>query len=69
MSERVSLDDIESKLRDIGGDAQSSVTSAMQAPPVLATGAIAASLLIAAVYVLGRRRGRKQAPVLEIRRI
>ncbi|MHB8245366.1 MAG: hypothetical protein ACYDGN_08440 [Acidimicrobiales bacterium] len=69
MNERVSLGDIESKMREIGGSAQSVVGSAAGTPPVMAGASVAAVLVIAAIYLLGRRRGRKQAPVLEIRRI
>ncbi|MGH9292272.1 MAG: hypothetical protein ACRDZ6_05780 [Acidimicrobiales bacterium] len=67
MSEKVSLSDIESKLRDLGGSAQDAAKGA--AVPALGAGAAGAALLAAAVYLLGRRRGRKEAPVLEIRRI
>ncbi len=69
MSQRVSLDDIESKMREIGGSAQATVTSAASTPPMIAGGAVAGVLVIAAIYVLGKRRGRKEAPILEIRRI
>ncbi len=69
MSQRVSLDDIESKMREIGGSAQATVTSATSTPPMIAGGAVAGVLVIAAIYVLGKRRGRKEAPILEIRRI
>jgi hypothetical protein len=69
VSERVSLNDIESKMREIGGSAQSTVGRAVSTPPVVAGGAVAGVLLIAAIYLFGRRRGRKEAPVLEIRRI
>lgn len=68
-SQRVSLEDIESKLRQISGSAQSTATAAATAPPAMAAGAVAGVLLIAAIYLLGRRRGRKSAPILEIRRI
>jgi hypothetical protein len=37
--------------------------------PALGGTVAAAVLAVAAVYLLGRRRGRKEAPVLEIRRI
>ncbi|MGO9559820.1 MAG: hypothetical protein ACLPQS_03375 [Acidimicrobiales bacterium] len=69
MSERVSLNDIESKLREVGGSAQSTVGATVTTPPVVAGGAVAGVVVIAAIYLLGRRRGRKEAPVLEIRRI
>ncbi|HLI44738.1 MAG TPA: hypothetical protein VKU92_09765 [Acidimicrobiales bacterium] len=69
MSQRVTLDDIEAKLRGLAGSAQSSATARASAPPAIAVGAAGAVLAVAAVYLLGRRRGRKAAPVLEIRRI
>jgi len=69
VSERVSLNDIESKMREVGGSAQSTVGATVSAPPVVAGGAVAGALVLAAIYLLGRRRGRKEAPVLEIRRI
>jgi len=67
MSDRVTLDDLESKLRDLGGSATSA--AAQVTAPALGAAAVGAVLAIAAVYLLGRRRGRKEAPVLEIRRI
>ncbi len=67
MSERVTLNDLESKLRELGGSATSSVTAAKA--PVLGAATVGGVLAVAAVYLLGRRRGRKEAPVLEIRRI
>jgi hypothetical protein len=67
MSDRVSLSDLESKLRQIGGSAQSAATEV--AAPALGGAVAAAVALVAAVYLLGRRRGRKEAPVLEIRRV
>jgi hypothetical protein len=69
VSERVSLEDIESKFRQITGSAQSTATAAASTPPVLAIGTVAGVLVVAAIYLLGRRRGKKSAPVLEIRRI
>lgn len=69
MSQRVSLGDIESKMREIGGSATSSVSAGLQTPPAVAGGAVAGVLVLAAIYLLGRRRGRRSAPVLEIRRI
>ncbi|MGH9297516.1 MAG: hypothetical protein ACRDZP_06010 [Acidimicrobiales bacterium] len=68
-TERVTLSDIESKVREIGGSAQAVANSAKAAPPVLAGAAVGGVGLVALIYVLGRRRGRKEAPVLEIRRI
>jgi hypothetical protein len=67
MTERVTLDDLETKLRDLGGSATSAASQAKA--PAVGVGAVVGVLVVAAVYVLGRRRGRKEAPVLEIRRI
>jgi hypothetical protein len=65
--DRVTLGDLESKLRDLGSGVQEVATQA--AAPAIGGIAAAVVLLVAAVYILGRRRGRKDAPVLEIRRI
>jgi membrane protein DedA with SNARE-associated domain len=67
MSERVTLDDVESKLRDLGGSATSAAAQATA--PAIGAAAVGGVLAIAVVYLLGRRRGRREAPVLEIRRI
>jgi hypothetical protein len=67
MTDRVTLDDLESKLRDLGGTATSAATQAKA--PTVGAAAVAGALVVAAVYLLGRRRGRKESPVLEIRRI
>jgi hypothetical protein len=67
MTDRVTLGDLENKLRDIGGTATSVATQAKA--PVLGAGAVIGVVLVAAIYLLGRRRGRKEAPILEIRRI
>lgn len=67
MSERVSLSDVEAKLRELGGGVQT--TAAKVTSPVLGGAVVAAVLAVAAVYMLGRRRGRKEAPILEIRRV
>jgi len=64
---RVTLSDVEDKLRSLGGSTESLVKDV--APPAigaLVAGGVAA---VAAVYLLGRRRGRRRASVLEIRRV
>jgi hypothetical protein len=66
-SGRVSLSDIESSLRSLGGTAAATVGRA--APPAAAIGAVAGVALLAAAYLYGRRRGRRRATVLEIRRV
>ncbi|MGA3215912.1 MAG: hypothetical protein ABSD97_09540 [Acidimicrobiales bacterium] len=64
---RVTLSDVENKLRDLGGSTESLVTDA--APPAIGIIVAAGAAAVAAVYLLGRRRGRRRASVLEIRRI
>lgn len=65
--DRITIDDIEARFRDLAGGATSSVERAKV--PLLGGGVAAAVLLLLLVYALGRRRGRKRATVLEIRRI
>jgi hypothetical protein len=64
---RVSLSDVEQKLRDLGGSASSLASDA--APPAIGALVAAGAVAVAAVYLLGRRRGRRRASVLEIRRV
>ncbi len=66
-SGRVSLSDVEQKLRDLGANAQSLATDA--APPAIGALVAAGVIALAAVYLLGRRRGSRRASVLEIRRV
>ena len=66
-SGRVSLSDVEQKLRDLGSNAQSLATDA--APPMIGGLVAAGVVAVAAVYLLGRRRGSRRAAVLEIRRV
>ena len=63
----VSRDDIESKLREIRGEVDS-VGQASRSY-VVAAGAVAAVTVLALVYVLGRRKGRKKTTVVEVRRV
>ncbi len=66
-SRRVTLSDVENKFRDLGGSTESLVTDA--APPAIGIMVAAGAAAVAAVYLLGRRRGRRRASVLEIRRV
>jgi hypothetical protein len=58
--------DIEAKLREIGGEASS--VGERAAVPLLAVGAAAVVGLLGLAYLVGRRRGRKQRTVVEIKR-
>lgn len=64
---RVTLSDIESNLRSLGGSAASTVGKS--APTMAAAAAVGGAALLAGVYLYGRRRGRRRATVLEIRRV
>jgi hypothetical protein len=64
---KVSLDEIEGQLRALAGRAGEVVNESKTT--AIAAGTVAATLVVAAAYLHGRRRGRKRASVLEIRRI
>jgi hypothetical protein len=59
--------DIEAKLRAIRGEVTDASDSAKSIG--LMVGAVAAVVVVGSVYLLGRRRGRKEKTVVEIRRI
>ncbi len=63
----ITRSDIESKLRQIRGEVDEVGESARSVG--LIVGAVAAVVVVSAVYFLGRRRGRKEKTVVEIRRI
>ena len=63
----VSRSDIEAKLREIRGEVDDTTTSAK--PYALAAGVVAAVAVVAFVYVMGRRKGRKRTTVVEVRRV
>ena len=65
--QRISRDDIESKLRELQGDVDEGLDAARSVGAVVAVGA--AVVLVGAAYWFGRRRGRKRQTILEIRRI
>jgi cobalamin biosynthesis Mg chelatase CobN len=59
--------DIESKLREIRGEVNEVGESARSVGMIV--GAVAVVAVVGAVYLFGRRRGRKEKTVVEIRRI
>ena len=59
--------DIEAKLRAIRGEVEDAGDSAKSVAIIV--GAVAAVTVVGAVYLFGRRRGRKEKTVVEIRRI
>ena len=65
--DRISRGDIESKLREIRGEVDSTASAAK--PAALAVVAVAAVVVIGAAYLLGRRKGKKKSTLVEIRRV
>jgi hypothetical protein len=63
----VSRDDIESKLREIRGEA-GEVAESNRNYAILAAVATAV-VVVAAAYFLGRRKGKKRTTVVEVRRV
>lgn len=63
----VSRDDIEAKLRELRGEVDSVGERAKGG--VVIVGAVAAVALLATVYLLGRRKGKKRTTVVEVRRV
>jgi cobalamin biosynthesis Mg chelatase CobN len=59
--------DIETKLREIRGEVNEVGESARSIGMIV--GAVAVVAVVGAVYLFGRRRGRKEKTVVEIRRI
>jgi len=65
--QKVTRDDIEAKLRQIRGSVEGTADAAK--PVALAVAVAAGVVLVAGVYLLGRRRCRKKTTVVEIRRV
>jgi hypothetical protein len=66
-SGRITIDQIESKLREVASPVEERVDQARSMAPVIAV-AVGAALVLGA-YLLGRRRGKRRTPIIEIRRI
>lgn len=65
--ERVTLDDLRSKFRELGSGVDRGVESARQGAMIAA--AIGVTVLVVAAYWFGRRRGSKKQTIVEIRRV
>ena len=59
--------DIQAKLAEIGGEVDEQVASTRQM--AITAGAIIVAVVVAGVFLLGRRRGRRLATIVEIRRV
>lgn len=67
MSAAINRDDIEAKFRELQGEVDDTVESSMGT--IFVAGVAAAVGLLIVAFVLGRRRGKKQSTVVEIRRV
>lgn len=63
----ITRDDLEAKFRELEGEASSTAQQARSY--VIAAAAVAVVAIAGVGFVLGRRRGRKQTTVVEIKRI
>jgi hypothetical protein len=59
--------DLEAKFEQLQGSVTSSTDAATSVTPVLIAGV--AVVVLVAVYLLGRRRGRRRSAIVEIRRV
>lgn len=66
-STKVTRDDLEDKLRELRGEVQTTTETARGY--LIAAGAAAAVLFVAAVFLVGKRRGKKKRTFVEVRRL
>jgi len=66
-AERITRDQIEAKFRELAGGVTDEVESTRS--QVVTVGLAAVVLLVAAVFLIGRRSGRRKSTVVEVRRI
>jgi hypothetical protein len=59
--------DIERKLAEIGGEVDDQVASTKHL--AMTAGAVAVAFVLAATFLLGRRRGKRLTTIVEIRRV
>jgi len=64
---RITRDDIEAKFREMTGEVSDEVESARS--QAVTVGLALGVLLVAAVFLIGRRTGRRRSAVVEVRRI
>lgn len=67
MAERITRDDLEAKFRELEGGA--AATAEELRGYVVAAAAVLAVGVVALAFLAGRRRGRRKATVVEIKRI
>jgi len=66
-AERITRDQIEAKFRELTGGVADEVESTRS--QVVTVGLAAVVLVVAAVFLIGRRSGRRKSTVVEVRRI
>ena len=64
---KIGRSDIEAKLRQLRDQVDRTAESTL--PVATVAGAVAAVVVLAGAYLLGRRRGRKNRTVVEVRRV
>jgi hypothetical protein len=65
--ERITRDQIEAKFRELTGEVTQEVESTRS--QVITVGLAVGVVLVAAVFLIGRRAGRRRSAVVEVRRI
>lgn len=65
--DKITRDQIEAKLRELTGGVTEEVEDVRS--QAMAVGMAVAIGVIAVVYILGRRRGRRRSTIVEVRRI
>jgi len=66
-NEKITRDQIEAKFRELTGDVGGEVQAAR---PMMLTGGLAVAVVVlAVVFLIGRRAGKRKSTVVEVRRI
>jgi hypothetical protein len=66
-SERITRDQIEAKFRELSGEVTEEVESTRS--QVITVGLALGVVLVAVVFLIGRRNGRRKSAIVEVRRI
>jgi|TARA_B100001105_G_scaffold91160_1_gene72522 hypothetical protein len=64
--DRITRDDLESELRSVVGDPEGPIVG--NRPMLVLVAAASAAAIVALVYVMGRRAGRRRSTLVEVRR-
>ncbi len=66
-TERITRDQIEAKFRELTGDVDEEISSARS--QAVTVGLAVAVAVVAVIFLIGRRSGRRRSAVVEVRRI